>query len=49
MARYRLGIALDRTGMRTEARAEFERFLEIWKNADADIPELVDARRRITP
>jgi tetratricopeptide (TPR) repeat protein len=49
MARYRLGIALERTGMRTEARAEFERFLEIWKNADADIPELVDARRRVTP
>ena len=47
MARYRLGLALERKGMRGEARAEFERFLTIWKDADADIPELIDARRRL--
>ena len=46
LARYRLGLALERKGMSREARAEFERFLTIWKDADPDIPELIDARRR---
>jgi tetratricopeptide (TPR) repeat protein len=46
MARYRLGLALDRKGLGREARAEFQRFLSIWKDADPDIPEYVDARRR---
>lgn len=46
MARYRLGVALERNGMQREARAELERFLTIWKDADRDVPELVDARQR---
>ena len=46
MARYRLGLALERKGMNREARAEFARFLTIWKDADPDVPELIDARRR---
>jgi tetratricopeptide (TPR) repeat protein len=48
-AHYRLGLALDRKGINREARAEFERFLTIWKDADPDIPELLDARRRYAP
>ena len=47
MARYRLGLALEKKGMSAEARAEFERFLAIWKEADPDVPELADARRRV--
>jgi tetratricopeptide (TPR) repeat protein len=47
MARYRLGLALDGKGLRREARAEFKRFLEIWKDADPDIPELVEAQSRL--
>ena len=47
MALCRLALALDRKGMRSEAHAEFTRFLAVWKNADSDIPELIDARRRL--
>jgi len=43
----RLAVALDRKGMNLEARAEFERFLTVWKDADPDIPELVDARHHL--
>jgi tetratricopeptide (TPR) repeat protein len=47
MARYRLGLALDRKGMSREAHQEFVRFLTIWKDADAGVAELEDARHRI--
>lgn len=42
---YRL--ALDRRGQRADSRAELERFVQIWKEADPEIPELVDARARL--
>jgi tetratricopeptide (TPR) repeat protein len=45
MARYRLGLALDRKGMHREAHSEFQRFLTIWSDADPDIPELLNARK----
>ncbi|MBV8817335.1 MAG: tetratricopeptide repeat protein [Acidobacteriaceae bacterium] len=47
IARYRLGLALDRKGLKSEARPEFQRFLAIWKNADVDVPEFVHACRRM--
>lgn len=31
-------------GRRTEARAAYERFLEAWRHADADLPQLAEAR-----
>jgi len=40
-------VALDRKGENAAARAEFQRFLEIWKNADEDVPERIDAVRRV--
>lgn len=36
---------LDQTGDREGARAEYRRFLELWKNADRGLPELDEARR----
>jgi tetratricopeptide (TPR) repeat protein len=44
--RYVLELArlLDETGQKDAARTEYERFLELWKNADEGLPELKEAR-----
>jgi tetratricopeptide (TPR) repeat protein len=46
--RYILAIArlLDKAGRRDEARREYARFLEVWKHADPDLPELAEARAK---
>ena len=38
---------LDKAGERDAARAEYQRFLEYWKAADPDLPELAEARARL--
>jgi hypothetical protein len=38
---------LEKKGDRKGAAAEYGRFLEFWKNADADLPELADARQAL--
>ena len=45
LSQYHLAQAYQRKGRVAEARAAYERFLQIWRNADADIPEVVDAKR----
>ncbi len=47
--RYVLLLArlLDETGDKVAARAEYERFLELWKNADEGLPELKEAREYV--
>ena len=47
--RYVLEIArlLEHAGDRRSARAEYERFLQAWENADADLPEPAEARRAL--
>lgn len=47
LSRYHLGVAFQRAGQRDQASAELTRFFEIWKHADADLPELKDARARL--
>ena len=44
--RYVLELArlLNKTGQEEAAREEYERFLELWKNADPGHPELAEAR-----
>ena len=46
--RYVLAIArlLDKTGKKAEARAEYKRFLDFWKDADAGLPEVIEARAK---
>lgn len=38
---------LDKAGERDPARAEYQRFLEHWKDADPGLPELAEARARL--
>ena len=44
---YRLALACERAGRPEQARAEYRRFLEIWKDADNDRPELQQAKKRL--
>ena len=48
LAQYHLGQAYERQGQPERARAAYERFLHIWKDADPDIPEVIDAKHRLT-
>jgi hypothetical protein len=34
--------------MRDQARTEYEAFLQVWKDADADIPEVISARKALS-
>jgi serine/threonine protein kinase/tetratricopeptide (TPR) repeat protein len=47
--RYVLELArlLDQAGDHEAALDEYKRFLELWKNADPDLPELAEARTRL--
>lgn len=39
-----LARVLDKAGQRDAARVEYERFLNYWKDADKDLPQLAEAR-----
>ncbi len=42
---YRLAKLYEEKGWKEKAIGEFEKFLELWKDADKDLPELVDAKK----
>jgi len=44
---YRLAKVLEQKGSREEAKKEYARFLELWKDADPGIPELIDAKKHL--
>lgn len=44
---YMLGKIAEQQGKTGKARESYERFLGLWKDADAGIPEVEDARRRL--
>jgi len=46
-AYYYLGIAYEKTGRNEDAIKQYEEFLDIWKNADPGIAEVIDARNRL--
>ena len=47
LIRYHLALAYERKGQPGQARADYEKFLHTWKEADADIPEVVAAKRAL--
>ena len=51
LAHLQLARALAHTGDRQGSRKAYEEFLELWKDADQDLPILIDARREraLTP
>jgi tetratricopeptide (TPR) repeat protein len=48
LSRYWSGRAAEAQGDTAAAIADLGDFLEIWQDADADLPQLVDARERLT-
>jgi tetratricopeptide (TPR) repeat protein/DNA-binding winged helix-turn-helix (wHTH) protein len=44
LATYHLGLAYQRIGKLTAARLELKRFLDLWREADRDLPEITEAR-----
>ncbi len=39
-----LARVLDKAGQRDASRVEYQRFLELWKDADKELPQLAEAR-----
>jgi hypothetical protein len=46
-AHYLLGLAYEKSGWSSKAIEKYQKFLEIWKDADPGIPEVEDARERV--
>jgi DNA-binding winged helix-turn-helix (wHTH) protein/tetratricopeptide (TPR) repeat protein len=47
LPRFHLAQALEQTGERDRALAEYRRFLEVWRDADRDLPEVRTAAERV--
>jgi hypothetical protein len=38
----------EQKGMMSEAVAHYERFLSLWQDADSDLPEIIEAKKRLS-
>jgi tetratricopeptide (TPR) repeat protein len=45
--RYELAKLYEQKGLKVKAIGQYKKFLDIWKDADADRPELIDAKNRL--
>jgi Tfp pilus assembly protein PilF len=48
LAHYHLAEAYERKGQQQQARSMYERFLQVWKDADDDLPAVMVARSRLS-
>jgi serine/threonine protein kinase/tetratricopeptide (TPR) repeat protein len=46
-AYYKLGIVNERKGDKATARDNYRKFLDLWRDADAGLPEIADAKKRL--
>jgi tetratricopeptide (TPR) repeat protein len=46
-AHYLLGLVYEKKGKRERAKQHFQEFVEIWKEADENLSQLTDARKRL--
>ncbi|MFQ5798561.1 MAG: tetratricopeptide repeat protein, partial [Bacteroidota bacterium] len=46
-AHFWLGVAYERKGEKENAIEEYEKFLNLWKDADEGLPEILDAKKRL--
>jgi tetratricopeptide (TPR) repeat protein len=44
---YHMGVIADRQGDKARARAQFQKFLDLWKEADSGQREVADAKKRM--
>lgn len=44
---YRLAKLYEEKGVKAKAIEQYDKFMEIWKDADRDLPELIDAKKRL--
>jgi hypothetical protein len=44
---HHLGLIDEELGDKARARGNYQKFLDLWKNADSRLSEVADARRRL--
>jgi Tfp pilus assembly protein PilF len=47
LVHYHLAQAYERKGQNDQAHSEYEQFLNKWKDADADVPEMIAAKKAL--